>query len=69
MTPLSLNVCAILLNRRARYFAAVDQLQQEDPAVQRLVTEVFQLLRPVSALQEEPLRSRVLEQLRKQTVN
>lgn len=50
----------------ARYFAAVDQLQREDPAVQRLVTEVFQLLRPVSALQEEPLRSRVLAQQRKQ---
>ena len=57
------------VEERARYFAAVDQLQQEDPAVQRLVTEVFQLLRPVSALQEEPLRSRVLERLRKQTVN
>ena len=51
------------------YFAAVDQLQQEDPAVQRLVTEVFQLLRPVSALQEEPLRGRVFERLREQTVN
>jgi len=50
----------------ARYFAAVDQLQREDPAVQRLVTEVFQLLRPVSTLQEEPLRSRVLAQQRKQ---
>jgi hypothetical protein len=25
MTPLSLNVCAILLNRRARYFAAVQR--------------------------------------------
>jgi 2-polyprenyl-6-methoxyphenol hydroxylase-like FAD-dependent oxidoreductase len=50
-----------------RYFAAVDQLQREDPAVQRLVTEVFQLLQPMSALQEEPLRSRVLEQLQKQT--
>jgi len=54
------------LEQRARYFAAVDQLQREDPAVQRLVTEVFQLLRPVSTLQEEPLRSRVLAQQRKQ---
>src|ERR1700683_200599 len=44
---------------RARYFAALDQLQSEDVAVQRLMTEVFLLLRPLSALQAEPLRSRV----------
>ena len=67
--PQTRGECPPGVEERARYFAAVDQLQQEDPAVQRLVTEVFQLLRPVSALQEEPLRSRVLEQLRKQTVN
>jgi len=48
------------MEQTARYFAAVDELQREDPKVQRLVTEVFQLLRPVSALQEEPLRSRIL---------
>jgi len=51
------------VEQEARYFAAVDQLQREDPAVQRLVTEVFQLLRPMSALQDEPLRSRVLARL------
>jgi 2-polyprenyl-6-methoxyphenol hydroxylase-like FAD-dependent oxidoreductase len=45
---------------RARYFAALDRLQQEDPEVLRLMTEVFQLLKPLSALQQEPLRSRVL---------
>jgi hypothetical protein len=55
------------VEERVRYFAAVDQLQREDPGVQRLVTEVLQLLRPMSALQEEPVRRRVLEQLQKQT--
>jgi 2-polyprenyl-6-methoxyphenol hydroxylase-like FAD-dependent oxidoreductase len=55
------------VEQRARYFAAVDELQREDPAVQRLVTEVFQLTKPLSALNEEPLRSRVLEQLQKHT--
>jgi hypothetical protein len=47
-----------------RYFAALDQLQLEDAQVLRLITEVFQLLRPLSALQEEPLRTRVLAQMR-----
>jgi len=54
------------VEQEARYFAAVDQLQREDPAVQRLVTEVFHLLRPVSALQAAPLRRRVLAQQRNQ---
>jgi hypothetical protein len=49
--------------KRARYFAALDQLQSEDVAVQRLTTEVFLLLRPLSALQAEPLRSRVLARI------
>jgi len=53
------------MEQRMRYFIAVDQLQQQDPTVQRLMTEVFQLLRPMSTLQEEPLRSRVLEQMSK----
>ena len=46
--------------QRARYFAALDQLQLEDAQVLRLITEVFQLLRPLSVLQEEPLRAYVL---------
>ena len=46
--------------QEARYFAAIDQLQRDDPDLQRLVTEVFHLLRPLSALRDEPLRSRVL---------
>jgi hypothetical protein len=48
---------------RARYLAALDALQLEDIEVQQQVTEVFQLLRPLSSLQEEPLRSRVLTRM------
>ena len=44
---------------RARYFAILDRLQIEDPEIRRLMTEVFHLVRPLSALLEEPLRSRV----------
>jgi 2-polyprenyl-6-methoxyphenol hydroxylase-like FAD-dependent oxidoreductase len=48
---------------RARYFAALDRLQSEDSEIRRLVTEVFQLVRPLSSLLEEPLRGRVLAHL------
>ena len=48
---------------RARYFAALDRLQADDPDVQRLVAAVFHLVQPLSVLQEEPLRSRVLARL------
>jgi len=51
------------IQERARYFAALDRLQVEDRQVQRLVAEVFHLVRPLSALQEEPLRSRVLARM------
>ena len=44
---------------RARYFAMLDRLQTEDPEIRRLMTEVFQLVRPLSTLFEEPLNSRV----------
>jgi flavin-dependent dehydrogenase len=47
----------------AAYFAALDSLQAEDIDVQRLVTEVFQLTRPLSALREEPLLGRILARL------
>ncbi len=50
----------------ARYFAALDSLQAEDIDVQRLVTEVFQLTKPISALREEPLLSRILARLQQQ---
>jgi 2-polyprenyl-6-methoxyphenol hydroxylase-like FAD-dependent oxidoreductase len=54
------------LQESARYVAAVDALTREDVEVHRLLTEVLQLAKPMSVLHEEPLRSRVLEQLRKQ---
>jgi hypothetical protein len=44
----------------AQYFAALDALTVEDIEVHRLVIEVFHLVKPLSALQDEPLRSRVL---------
>jgi 2-polyprenyl-6-methoxyphenol hydroxylase-like FAD-dependent oxidoreductase len=47
------------LGDRAQYFADVDALTADDIEVQRLVTEVFNLAKPLSALGEEPLRSRV----------
>ena len=50
----------------AGYFAALDSLQAEDLDVQRLVTEVFQLSQPISALREEPLLSRILARLQQQ---
>ena len=48
---------------RARYFAALDRLQSEDEEIRQLMTEVFHLVRPLSVLQQEPLRSRVLGRL------
>lgn len=45
---------------QARYFATLDGLQSEDSEIRRLMTEVLHLLQPVSVLQQEPLRSRVL---------
>jgi 2-polyprenyl-6-methoxyphenol hydroxylase-like FAD-dependent oxidoreductase len=47
------------LEESAQYFADVDALTAEDLDVQRLVTEVFNLTKPLSALNEEPWRSRV----------
>ncbi len=46
-----------------RYFMAMDKQVAEDIEVQRLMTEVFQLTKPLSALVEEPLRSRVMARL------
>jgi hypothetical protein len=49
-----------------RYFAALDELVAEDIGVQRTVVEVLGLAKPLSALFEDPLRSRVLaRQLRR----
>jgi 2-polyprenyl-6-methoxyphenol hydroxylase-like FAD-dependent oxidoreductase len=44
---------------RAQYFAAVDALTADDIEVHRLLTEVYNLVKPLSALDEESLRSRV----------
>jgi 2-polyprenyl-6-methoxyphenol hydroxylase-like FAD-dependent oxidoreductase len=44
---------------RARYFAVLDRLQADDSEIRRLMTEVFHLVTPLSALLEEPIRSRV----------
>src|SRR5262249_50674568 len=44
---------------RARYLAMLDQLQTQDPEIRRLMAEVFHLVRPLSALLEEPVASRV----------
>ena len=51
------------LEHRTHYFAALDRLQFEDVEVRRLVTEVFQLMKPLSVLQKDPLRSRVLARM------
>jgi 2-polyprenyl-6-methoxyphenol hydroxylase-like FAD-dependent oxidoreductase len=47
------------LEKSMQYFADVDALTAEDIEVQRLVAEVLNLAQPLSALREEPLRSRV----------
>ncbi|MGH7932498.1 MAG: FAD-dependent oxidoreductase [Candidatus Binataceae bacterium] len=43
-----------------QYFTALDSIAGEDADVHRLLVEVFGLAKPLSALMEEPLRSRVL---------
>ena len=48
---------------RARYLAVLDRLQAEDPEIRLLVTEVFHLITPLSALLKEPVRSRVLARM------
>ncbi|MBV8362703.1 MAG: hypothetical protein JO189_32945 [Deltaproteobacteria bacterium] len=53
------------LKEQLAYFAAVDALTPDDVEVQRLLTEVGNLCKPLSALSEEPLRSRVLAEQRK----
>ena len=41
----------------------LDALQADDAEIRHLMTEVFHLLQPLSVLQREPLRSRVLGRL------
>jgi 2-polyprenyl-6-methoxyphenol hydroxylase-like FAD-dependent oxidoreductase len=51
------------LNDSSQYLAAAEALSANDVEVQKLIWEVFTLARPLSALMEEPLRSRVLAQM------
>jgi 2-polyprenyl-6-methoxyphenol hydroxylase-like FAD-dependent oxidoreductase len=48
-----------------RYFAALDSIVAEDMEVQKIVNDVFQLVRPLWELTSEPLRTRVLERQQK----
>jgi len=49
----------------ARYAAALDALAADDPALQMLLMEVFQLAKPITVLMEDPLRTRVIERMQK----
>jgi hypothetical protein len=53
------------LREQRAYSAAVDALTPDDAEVHRLLIEVGNLCKPLSALSEEPLRSRALAELRK----
>ena len=55
------------LEERVQYFMAVDALTAEDDEVFRLLVDVLNLVKPISALREEPLRSRVEAQLRQRS--
>jgi 2-polyprenyl-6-methoxyphenol hydroxylase-like FAD-dependent oxidoreductase len=46
------------------YFGALDALTADDFEIGCLVTQVFQLAKPITVLQEEPLRSRVIAKMR-----
>lgn len=53
------------LKENARYVKAVNALTTKDEQAHRLLLEVFQLTKPLAALQEEALRSRVLTRQRR----
>jgi 2-polyprenyl-6-methoxyphenol hydroxylase-like FAD-dependent oxidoreductase len=55
------------LEEGASYFMALEALSAEDVKVQTLVAEVLNLVRPLSDLSAEPLRTRVMEQQSKRT--
>ena len=52
-----------LSRERGQYFAALNALAADDVEVQKLMTEVFHLARPLGALMDETLRSRVLAKI------
>ena len=56
------------LEESARYFMGLEALCAKDIQVQILLTEVLNLAKPLSALSEEPLRSRVVAKMRRQSV-
>lgn len=53
------------LDEGAQYFGALEALSAEDVEVHILMTKVFNLAEPLSALNAEPLRSRVLKRMQK----
>ena len=55
------------LEEGAQYFMALEALCAKDVQVQILLTEVLNLAKPLSVLSEEPLRSRVLTRMRRQS--
>ncbi|MGA2411614.1 MAG: FAD-binding monooxygenase [Candidatus Binataceae bacterium] len=52
------------MSEGAAYFRALDALSADDPEVHRTLLEVFQLVRPLMTLWQEPLFSRVNARLR-----
>jgi len=54
------------LMEQLAYLGALDAVAGEDVEVQRLLVEVFNLCKPISALSEQPLQSRALAEQRKQ---
>jgi len=52
-----------LSRKRSQYFAALNALAGVDVEVQKLMTEVFYLARPLSALMDETLRTRVVAKI------
>ncbi len=57
------------LEQRAQYFTALETLCAEDVQVHILVAKVINLVTLPSALNEEPLRSRVLAKMPKQVAD
>jgi hypothetical protein len=53
------------LKEQLTYLAALDALTADDVGVYQLFTDVLHLCKPVSALNEEPLRGRVIAEQRK----
>jgi hypothetical protein len=61
--PIGLNLPATA-DDNGLYLAAVEALSADDIQIQALLWDVFGLAKPLTALWEEPLRSRVIERMR-----